>query len=131
MDDDLWWSDEHDVDGKVPRMAKQCHITLIDFGFARALRPDDIDADFGLKKIRDESLLAATQNSNGADKEIFGPCFIDQVLEDTSHVGLESPPGRGQSCTGDDSISRKRVLDLSESSICPLGMILFPCVFST
>jgi hypothetical protein len=42
MDDDLWWSDEHDVDGKVPRMAKQCHITLIDFGFARALRPDDI-----------------------------------------------------------------------------------------
>ncbi len=75
MTDDLWWSDNFDVDGKVLKMAKQCHITLVDFGFARALHPNDIASSIGRNKIS----------------------------MDDSHTSII-----------DDSISRKRVLDLSE-----------------
>ena len=35
LDDDLWWSDDFDEEGKVRAMTKKCHLTLIDFGFAR------------------------------------------------------------------------------------------------
>lgn len=35
LEDDMWWSDEFDVDGKVLAMTKKCHVTLVDFGFAR------------------------------------------------------------------------------------------------
>ena len=35
LDDELWWSDEFDVDGKVLAHTKKCHVTLVDFGFAR------------------------------------------------------------------------------------------------
>lgn len=35
IDDELWWSDELDIDGKVLAYTKKCHLTLIDFGFAR------------------------------------------------------------------------------------------------
>jgi hypothetical protein len=75
MNDDLWWSDTLDVDGKVLGMAQQCHITLVDFGFARALSPNEIDSDTWRNKIT-----------------------MDH--SDTSII--------------DDSMSHKRVLDLSE-----------------
>jgi len=43
LDDDLWWnSDEFDIDGKVLAHTKKCHVTLIDFGFAKALAKEDI-----------------------------------------------------------------------------------------
>ena len=87
MNDDLWWSDDLDVDGKVLRMAKQCHITLVDFGFARALCPTDIDVRIGSSKILDES-------------------HLDPILADTSHTS-----------SSDHSASlERRVLDLSEIS---------------
>ena len=35
LDDDLWWSDEFDAEGKLQAMTKKCHVTLVDFGFAR------------------------------------------------------------------------------------------------
>jgi serine/threonine protein kinase len=35
LDDDLWWSDDYDSGGKLQAMVKKCHVTLIDFGFAR------------------------------------------------------------------------------------------------
>ena len=35
LDDDLWWSDDFDAEGKLGAMTKKCHLTLIDFGFAR------------------------------------------------------------------------------------------------
>jgi serine/threonine protein kinase len=106
--DDLWWSDELDVDGKLLRMAQQCHITLIDFGFARALGPNDILHDAGLKKVMDESyesFLLSTNQMVAAKDDLLGPCLIDQVLEDTSL----RKKGRV-----DDSVSRKQILDLSE-----------------
>ena len=33
--DDLWWSDSLDSEGKLLNMSQQCHLTLVDFGFAR------------------------------------------------------------------------------------------------
>ena len=89
MNDDHWWSDDLDCDGIVLRMAKQCHITLIDFGFARALSPKDIDVPIESCKIWNES-------------------HLDQVLADTSHTSIL-----------DHSASLERsVLDLSEISTC-------------
>ena len=35
LDDALWWSDDYDSGGKLQAMVKKCHVTLIDFGFAR------------------------------------------------------------------------------------------------
>ena len=35
IEDDLWWSDNMDLEGKLSKMSEQCHITLVDFGFAR------------------------------------------------------------------------------------------------
>ena len=123
--DDLWWSDELDVDGKLLRMARQCHITLIDFGFARALGPNDIYDDAGLKKVMDESLLLTTGGAQNSDQtmivtdNLLGPCLIDQVLRDTSLTGLKahSTGGRKSSKIEDDSVSRKQILDLSEYNI--------------
>jgi serine/threonine protein kinase len=126
--DDLWWSDELDVDGKLLRLARQCHITLIDFGFARALGRNDILDDAGLKKVMDESyetFLLTTSGSphNSTNQkvavkdELLGPCLIDQVLEDTLLSGLKKSRNSGGKKTSvfhDDSVSRKQIIDLSE-----------------
>jgi serine/threonine protein kinase len=45
IDDNLWWSDELDDDGILARYVDSCNITLIDFGFARALCADDLAQD--------------------------------------------------------------------------------------
>jgi serine/threonine protein kinase len=34
LQDDMWWSDEFDSDGKLLALTRKCKITLIDFGFA-------------------------------------------------------------------------------------------------
>lgn len=117
--DDLWWSDELDVDGKLLRMARQCHITLIDFGFARALGRNDILDDAGPKKVMDESyesFLLSTNQMVAAKDDLLGPCLIDQVLDDTSLSGLKSRSSGGKKGRVflDDSVSRKQILDLSE-----------------
>lgn len=116
------------MDGKLLRMARQCHITLIDFGFARALGPNDILDDAGLQKVMDKSyelfLLTTSdfpQNSTNqkvaVKDDLLGPCLIDQVLEDTSLRGLKSRSSGGRKSSSvfhDDSVSRKQILDLSE-----------------
>ena len=122
MDDDLWWSDDLDVDGKVSNMARRTRIKLVDFGFARALCPKDVDADVGLRKISDERRWSAVDAASfeGGDlgEGVFvgshpSCCSIDQALEDTtSHGGLKG--GRSGGSNADDSISRRSVLDLSE-----------------
>jgi len=40
VDNEAWWSDSLDLDGEVLELAKRCRVTLIDFGFARALQLD-------------------------------------------------------------------------------------------
>lgn len=123
MNDDLWWSDTLDVDGKVSRLAKQCHITLVDFGFARALGPNDIKSDIGLKKILDESLTERASSSETEKAGMTGlakaklrggaPC-VDEALNDTPPT--EEPRGRSRNRPDgilDASISHARIRDLS------------------
>ncbi len=111
LDNELWWSDELDIDGELTKMAKKCHITIIDFGFARALSPDDIKDDVGLKKAQDESLMKdATNPAEQRDVwKSYGDNIIDQKLEDTSHAG-----SRGRRLTLGDSFSRTFVRELSK-----------------
>ncbi|KAL3806577.1 hypothetical protein ACHAXA_000283 [Cyclostephanos tholiformis] len=112
--DDLWYSDEYDVDGRVMRMARGCRITLIDFGFARALGPRD---------MVDDDDKAAHHAATPAGEIADGPCFADRALEDVAAPG--SRRGRPNAFNArrevgttvdqynDDSISRRRVLDIS------------------
>lgn len=93
-------------------MAKKCHITIIDFGFARALSPDDIKDDVGLKKAQDESLIKDVPNP-AEQRDVwksYGDYVIDQKLEDTSHAG----DSRGRRMTIGDSFSRNFVRELSK-----------------
>ncbi|KAL9186226.1 hypothetical protein ACHAXT_005464 [Thalassiosira profunda] len=117
MDDDLWWADELDVDGKVATYARQCNITLVDFGFARALSSADIKTDVGLKKMLDENdkpdVLEATE------KEVYDDCFVNFALTDgptgPSAGGGKKSRGRNRTRAEDlnTSASHNRVRDLS------------------
>lgn len=96
-------------------MAKQCHITLVDFGFARALSPKDIDDDAGFKKVVDGK-ENQPEKSEGA-KEFYAS--IDHALEDNLTAGeKQSTQSRGRSRTREDnfdaSISHKKIRDLSK-----------------
>lgn len=131
MDDDLWYSDEYDVDGKVMIMARKCRITLIDFGFARALCPRDVADDVakrpgGKIDATATSSTASTTAARGGNEnvwdddgvgggdEIIGPCFMDRPLED--NMNTRGRRGGGTGNDYDDSVSRRKVLDLSEFS---------------
>lgn len=120
INDDLWWSDDLDADGKVLKMAKQCHITLVDFGFARALSPTDVKTDIGLKKVDKESVHRSPEMQQEAPTIIEVNKFdnascINQALNDPSrNKGAESR-GRGRTREQDidNSISHAKVRDLS------------------
>ncbi|KAL7543780.1 hypothetical protein ACHAWF_007457, partial [Thalassiosira exigua] len=118
MNDDLWWADELDVDGKLSKMAKGCHITLIDFGFARALGPLDIEKDVGLKKVHDESDEAGPEMEQACIEETgAASSCVDDALVDASVPRPKSQSrGRGQTRNSDlfdASVSRVPVRDLS------------------
>jgi len=115
IDDDLWWSDEFDVDGKVLGYLQRCHITIIDFGFARALCPDDLLADIGLHKVVRESKLEGTDpptDSREQDEEQNESgshiCVNDVLLDPSIHK--KRSESRGRSRTRDRS-----ELELSQS----------------
>eukprot|EP01082_Thalassiosira_pseudonana_P002531 g2103.t1 g2103 contig11:721472-722983(+) len=125
MDDDLWWSDTLDVDGKVLEMAKRCTITLIDFGFARALSPSDLKSDLGLNKAvkERESKQSATEKQHNEtceqdeEKGASGFSCINEPLHDLSS-GIDRPTFRGRSRSRDtnnmdSSASHRPVRDLS------------------
>jgi len=119
INDDLWWSDDLDVDGKVLKMVKQCHITLVDFGFARALSPTDVKTDIGLKKVNQESEMAPKMEQAAptiVEVNKFGNAScINQALDDPSrNKGTESRGrGRTRELNTDNSISHAKVRDLS------------------
>mmetsp|Transcript_11379 Transcript_11379/g.24272 ORF Transcript_11379/g.24272 Transcript_11379/m.24272 type:complete len:450 (-) Transcript_11379:269-1618(-) len=120
INDDLWWSDDRDVDGKVLKMAKQCHITLVDFGFARALSPTDIKTDVGLKKVDKESVHRAPEMEQATPTIVevnkFGnTSCINQALNDPSRNNGTESRGRGRTreLDIDNSISHAKVRDLS------------------
>lgn len=128
LGDDLWWSDNLDVDGKVLKMAKQCHVTLVDFGFARALSPEDIKTDVGLEKVLKERNASASQErehtpikieiNEDDDTKIANASCINEALKDTSLKKGEQPRGRsrtrdGPLDTSETSVSHTRIRDLS------------------
>ena len=112
MDDDLWYSDELDVDGRVRDMADRTRITLVDFGFARALCPRDIDGDVGLRKIDDERRGGASPTAAAAGAGDRGEEGVSVVGHRPSRCSVDRAlEGSGDA---DDSVSRRSVLDLSE-----------------
>lgn len=114
MNEDLWWSDELDIDGKVLKLAKKCHITLVDFGFARALSPKDIKDDVGLKKIVNESETPIGLEAKTGKGKMFDVSCINHALLDTSHSEHTRGRGRSRYIEMDTSISHKPVRDLSK-----------------
>mmetsp|Transcript_6157 Transcript_6157/g.9705 ORF Transcript_6157/g.9705 Transcript_6157/m.9705 type:complete len:451 (-) Transcript_6157:158-1510(-) len=115
INDDLWWSDDLDIDGKVLRMVKQCRITLVDFGFARALSPNDIKSDIGLKKVLDGSGHDDPEIEETATKiemkKFYDVSCINQALNDTSL--LVETRGRSRNQDLESSVSHVRVRNLS------------------
>lgn len=119
INDDLWWDDELDIDGKLSRMAKECHITLVDFGFTRALEPSDIQSDIGLKKVVEEGNerqadpVGKEQESpiNGKDGDFDR---INHALDNTVENNSRGR-SRWRSDNVDKSVSHEKVRDLSES----------------
>eukprot|EP00571_Detonula_confervacea_P009793 CAMPEP_0172299316 /NCGR_PEP_ID=MMETSP1058-20130122/1672_1 /TAXON_ID=83371 /ORGANISM="Detonula confervacea, Strain CCMP 353" /LENGTH=446 /DNA_ID=CAMNT_0013008743 /DNA_START=197 /DNA_END=1537 /DNA_ORIENTATION=- len=108
INDDLWWSDELDIDGKALMMAKQCRVTLVDFGFARALSPNDID--IGLEKVLNENEKPTKTNMDHG--KFDDETCINEAPADTRH----SVESRGRSRTRvnlDSSVSHTRIRDLS------------------
>jgi hypothetical protein len=98
-------------------MVTRCRITLIDFGFAIALSPSDIDNDVGLKKVQDENKNPINfEESSGKNKKIFAS--IDEPLEDISSAN-NSKQSRGRGSTRNldasgTSVSHLKVRDLSK-----------------
>eukprot|EP00574_Skeletonema_japonicum_P004478 CAMPEP_0201718182 /NCGR_PEP_ID=MMETSP0593-20130828/3747_1 /ASSEMBLY_ACC=CAM_ASM_000672 /TAXON_ID=267983 /ORGANISM="Skeletonema japonicum, Strain CCMP2506" /LENGTH=429 /DNA_ID=CAMNT_0048208415 /DNA_START=32 /DNA_END=1321 /DNA_ORIENTATION=+ len=83
LQDSNWWSDEFDADEKVLALTRKCKITLIDFGFAIALTPEDIQE--GATPKADEN------QSRGRSRNLI-PRHLDdsctrQVLRDLSPLG--------------------------------------------
>lgn len=114
VEDELWWSDEVDVDGKVLGYIQRCHITLIDFGFARALSPDDLATDVGLDKVAKESEGPSPMESRQSNETKI--ICVNDSLQETSIHNLSKSRGRSltrENSNIDASQSHKPVRDLS------------------
>lgn len=108
-------------------MVTRCRITLIDFGFAIALSPSDIDSDVGLKKVQDESENPTSfEGSSGKNKKVFAS--IDEPLKDISSANnSKQSRGRGSTRTLDasgTSVSHLKVRDLSKYSVLQVYMYI-------
>lgn len=106
-------------------MVTRCRITLIDFGFAIALSPSDIDV--GLKKVQDESENPISfEGSSGKNKKVFAS--IDEPLKDISSANnSKQSRGRGSTRTLDasgTSVSHLKVRDLSKYSVLQVYMYI-------
>lgn len=107
------------MDGIVSGYIQKCKITIIDFGFARALSPDDLRTDVGLDKAVKES---AMQSKSRADVEHYNSkdndalCVNDKIHDTSIHNKTTNARGRSitrNSFNLDSSQSHKRVRDLS------------------
>jgi hypothetical protein len=113
----MWWSDEVDVDGKILGYIRRCQITLIDFGFSRALSPDDLATDVGLDKVAKESeTVDSTPIASRQNNDREGNICVNDMLHDTSIHNLSKSRGRSMTRKNsniDASQSHKRVRGLS------------------
>jgi len=105
--DDACWSDG--IDGDEAAKSMRWNIKLLDFGFARPLRPDDI--------LNKESLL---QKKKEPRNEFFDKSTVGNKLDDRSlhqsGFGLDlsrSAGGTKQELDLSNSISRYKIMDLS------------------
>lgn len=90
LEDEACWSDDTEV-GIANIQKGAWHLTLVDFGFARALHPDDLKDDIGFHNtIRNVSHNPAAVNYMSVDEK--------PIMEKTEL---------------DQSVSRKTILDLS------------------
>ena len=116
IEDSLWWSDELDVDGKVLGYIQRCHITIIDFGFARALTPDDLSTDIGLDRVAKESEMKGSPQVDLPENHGQDICINDMLHDTSIHNNISNSRGRSltrSSSSMDVSQSHKRVRDLS------------------
>eukprot|EP00985_Skeletonema_marinoi_P016060 scaffold8531_cov100-Skeletonema_marinoi.AAC.1 len=91
LQDANWWSDEFDSDGKVLALTNKCKVTLIDFGFAIALTPEDLNEGVkperhrgGAGKQSDEKYQS--RGRGGIPRNLNDSCSR-QVLRDLSPLG--------------------------------------------
>ncbi|KAL7461533.1 hypothetical protein ACHAXS_001952 [Conticribra weissflogii] len=117
IEDPLWWSDALDLDGKVEEMARKCHVTLVDFGFARALCPEDIKSDLGLNKMTKEkeetTLCNHTQGQKAVGESSTEGCINNALLDTSQNKSKRRGRSRVPRREMDDSIGNHRVRDLS------------------
>jgi len=115
INNELWWCDDFS-NVKVIGMAKQCRITIVDFGFARALCPSDVGEDIGLKKVQDETENIEEESNKRMKNSYIMKSNIDEPLVDVSldkSGSKKSRRGRQRDDLGDSSISQKKIRDLS------------------
>jgi len=115
INNEEWFSDDF-TNVKVIGMAKQCRITIVDFGFARALCPSDVGEDIGLKKVQDETENIEEESNKRMKKISYMKSNIDEPLVDVSldkSGSKKSRRGRQRDDLGDSSISQKKIRDLS------------------
>lgn len=107
-DDDIWDDGE---EGKKGAQENKWQITLIDFGFARALQAEDVEGDIALQKtVNAGDLEDLTKSFFSSDLDEDEKNVINEALgedDESTHSGR----GRGRSL--DKSVSHARVRDLS------------------
>jgi len=116
LNDALCWSDSIDAEDAVRH--NKWHLTLIDFGFARPLHPDDIHVDVGLRNLSYSLDLTSNNNNASIQKDLL-LMSVDKPLEAMSHLehhpvtnNLNSKESKRTADTK-ESISHHRVEDLS------------------
>mmetsp|Transcript_6707 Transcript_6707/g.14665 ORF Transcript_6707/g.14665 Transcript_6707/m.14665 type:complete len:455 (+) Transcript_6707:159-1523(+) len=102
------------IDGETAVKEKRWKLTLIDFGFARALKPSEIDTDAGLYKIVKnvpEPDVPEADSNKGLNAAVLAS--LEAPIDDGSLHGGSKGKSRGRRGTLDRSMSRQIVRDLS------------------
>lgn len=86
IDDDLWWEDQLDDNGTLESYVEMCRITLIDFGFARALSSDILMGDDEYEgKIVNRQIRGEVSRLTGHSRGRSRTRTVAEVDESKSH----------------------------------------------
>lgn len=102
------------LDGEQAVKEKRYNITLIDFGFARALKPSEVSTDLGLCKVVQNVAPDLPLENESGDNKPLNPAvlaLLEAPIDDGSQHGKETK--RGRTSALDRSMSRQIVRDLS------------------
>jgi len=105
LSDDLCWCDEYKGGEHLPRLEEKWKVVLVDFGFARALYPEEVNDDIGMSRNLKDQENDAANPTDGID---------DTNLEmlDLKMTKKEKKSQRTHSYM-DESISKRRLMDMS------------------